>query len=207
MSTIDEIRATFFNYDKPTEELISDLIFATNGFRLPTTGVTYGAPVVVTTGDSAPSQLNTAVTVTIPWAPGIQNWGEQTFFYMRPTLANQIGVTGAQPIVITSYPTDTWTLLPLINAYYGLQLTTADVLNTVYPDSTGPFIMTAAPGSLIFTGSIELPIAGYTPPSSDGTTPPGDGTTPPLNSDGTDGTEPDLGPDWEPNGESGADAG
>lgn len=198
---------TFFNYNKPTEELLSDLIFATNGFRLPTTGVTYGTPVSTITSTSAASQPNTSITVSIAWTQGIQNWGEQTFYYMRPTLANQIGVAGAQPIAINSYPIDAWTLLPQINAYYGLQLTQADVLDTFYTSSAGPFILTAAPDSLIFTGSISLPIAGYTAPSSDGTSGSDGVTTPPLNSDGSDGTDPDLQPDWEPNGESGVIAG
>lgn len=219
MSLIQQIRQTFFNYNKSSALIFRDLIFYTNGFWLPLTGVSYSAPVQVTTGSGATAYLNTAITVEIDYGPGVPNYGSKTFFYGRVSLATMAPVPGAQPIVITSYPITAWELLPLINAYYGLQLTEADVLDTVYASPDGPFILTAAPGSLVFTGTLVLPIAGYTPPpptsdgtdgttgggGSDGTGGSGGGSTPPQQTTwGTDGTDPVF-PYFEPNGESGVD--
>jgi hypothetical protein len=250
MSTpsIEEIRMTFFNYDKPSQEILSDLIFATNGFRLPSTGVTYGAPVAIPGTAGLYSYVNSAITVSIPYAPGVQNYGEQTFFYSRLNLGNAAAVTNPTPIVVASYPTDTYTLLPQINAYYGLQLGESDVLNTTYANAAADFLVTAAPGSLVWTPATALDVttgvsgstgaggqgtgtaSGWTGlgPASSGTGSsssgggsgsggsggnggagsgsglPGSGVGAGSGS-GSDGVDPAVEPDFEPNGESGVD--
>lgn len=242
--TIEEIRMTFFNYNKPSQQILSDLIFATNGFRLPATGVTYGTPVAVPGPAGFYSYLNTGIEVSIPYAPGVQNYGKQTFFYSRLNLGNAAPVTGATPIVVASYPTDTYTLLPQINAYYGLQLGQDDVLNTVYADNTVDFLITAAPGSLVWTPATALDVttvvtgatgtgghgtgtavgwtglgqgsSGVAPITGDGTSGSGgsgsggsggsgsgSGSGSGGGTSGSDGVDPNVEPDFEPNGESG----
>jgi hypothetical protein len=160
MSTpsISEMCQTFFNYDKPSEEILSDLIFAANGFRLPATGVTFGTPVAIPGPSGYYSYLNTGVEVSIAWAPGVLNYGQKTFFYSRLNLGNATPVANPTPIVVASYPTDTYTLLPQINAYYGLQLGQGDVLNTTYATAAADFLVTAAPGSLVWTPATALDI-------------------------------------------------
>ncbi len=158
--SIELMNMARFKYNKPASQILNDLIFAANGFMLPPTGVTYGTPVAIPSPVGHYSYLNTAVSVSIPYVPGVQNWGEKTFFYSRLNLANMVAVPNAVPITVASYPTDTYTLLPQINAYYGLQLTAADVADVVYEDAAQSFILTALPGSLIvidalnFTGSV-----------------------------------------------------
>jgi hypothetical protein len=240
--TIEEIRMTFFNYDKPSKQILSDLIFASNGFRLPSTGVTYGTPVAVPGPSGYYSYLNTGIEVSIPYAPGVQNYGKQTFFYSRLNLGNAAPVANAVPIVVTAYPTDTYTLLPQINAYYGLQLGQDDVVNVTYADNTADFLVTAAAGSLVWTPATALDVttvvSGATGAGGHGTgtqvgwtglgqgssgVAPSDGTSGGgSGSDGTgsggsgsggsgsgsggsgsDGTDPILGVEWIPNGESG----
>jgi hypothetical protein len=244
------MRKTFFNYNKPAQQILQDLIFAANGFMLPDTGVTYGVPVAITSPQGRYSTLNSAIKVSIPYQPGAQYWGEKTFFYSRMDLANITAACNAMPIVVASYPTDTYTLLPQINAYYALQLSQADVENTVYENSAQSFIMTAQTTSLIFIDAVNFTasVSGATGITSDGTGSDGssgsggssdgssgsdgsgsgssDGSSSGSGSSGsgsdgtsgqgdggessgtpTDGTSPDLGPIWCPDGESGAQAG
>jgi hypothetical protein len=249
MSTpsIEEIRMTFFNYDKPSQEILSDLIFATNGFRLPATGVTYGTPVAIAGTAGIYSYINTGIKVSIPYAPGVPNYGEQTLFYSRLNLGNATPVTNPTPIVVASYPTDTYTLLPQINAYYGLQLGQSDVLNTSYANAAADFLVTAAAGSLVWTPATALDVttgvSGSTGAGGQGTGTasgwtglgPGSSGTPASGGSGgsgsggsggsggagsgsgmpgsgsgagagmSDGVDPAVEPDFEPNGESGVD--
>lgn len=202
--TIDEIRMTFFNYDKPSQEIIRDLIFYVNGFMLPETGVTYGAPAAFAGPDTGYfSYLNTSVEVSIAYQPYVPNYGKRTFFYSRLNLGNAYPVTNPTPIVVASYPTDTYTLLPQINAYYGLQLGESDVLNTPYANAATDFLVTAAVTSLVWTPASALDVttsvAGATGAGGHGTGtatgwtglgPASSGVTPPSGGDGTgsDGT-------------------
>jgi hypothetical protein len=175
---------SYFNYNKPAEQILRDLIFATNGFLVPPQGILFGNPIAQTplTGDRY--QRDTVITIEAdPAMPWQQLTGTQTLLYKRVNLADFLPAANASggtvvPIPITAYPTDIWTLLPLINAYYGLQLTQADVLNTPIPAPVWPITMTANPASPAFSGSVVLNIAGVTPPpppTSDGTS--GDGTS------------------------------
>jgi hypothetical protein len=244
----------FFNYNKPAVDILRDLIYASNGFMLPATGVLYGTPIAVTPLVADRYQRDSIVKVTMDPALPYQPWkGHRTFLYKRLNLGDVMPVAASStPLSIASYPTNTYTLLALINEYYNMKLTQADVLNTTYTSIAGPFLITAAPGSLAFESSSSLSVTGYTqpPPSSgsdgsgsdgsgsggsgsdgsgsggsgsDGTGSDGSGSdgsgsdgSGGSGSDGsggsgggssgagTDGVDPTLGPDWEPNGESGA---
>lgn len=200
----------YFNFNKPAEQILRDLIFATNGFLVPAEGVLFGTPVAVTPLLGDRQQRNTTITIemdaSMPW----QNLtGLQTLMYKRPSLADFVPVQSpVMPIVIASYPVTIWELLPQINAYYGLQLTEADVLNTEYDAPVYPIVMYAAPGSVAFTGSVVLNVQGViapVPPTSDGTSGTGsDGTTTtPPTTPTSDGTTPPTGDPFNIDGETG----
>jgi hypothetical protein len=161
----------FFNYNKPSVDILRDLIYASNGFMLPASGVLYDTPLAVTPLVADRYQRDSVIKVQMDPTVPYQQWrGHRTFLYKRLNFADLIpnvpwNVTPT-PIPITTYPTNVYALLPQINAYYGLQLTEADVLNTSFASSAATFQMTAAPGSVSWEGTTYLPIQGYTPPTS-----------------------------------------
>jgi hypothetical protein len=245
---------TFFNYNKPAVDILRDLIYATNGFMLPATGVLYGTPLVVTPLVADPYQRDTVIEVSMDPSVPYQPWtGHRTVLYKRLSLANMVLPMGVTPIQVAALPTTTYAMLAVINAYFGLQLSEADVQNTTYTEANA-FLLSAAPGSLAFEGSLDITtavsVAGASPASdgisstgSDGSSGSGSSGSSGSGSDGssgsgsgsgssgsgsgssgsgsgsdgsgsgsgssgagTDGTDPVLGPDWEPDGESGAEA-
>lgn len=156
----------YFNYNKPAVQILRDLIYATNGFMLPATGVLYDAPIPITPLVADRYQRDTVIKVqmdpTIPYQPW---YGHCTFLYSRVQLGEFVPVQNpVVPIVIPAYPFSIWDILPLINAYYGLQLTTADVLDTTYTVAAYPITVYADPSSPTFSGSMILNVQGVVAP-------------------------------------------
>jgi hypothetical protein len=145
------------DYSKKPQDIIRDLIYASNGFMLPATGVLYGVPTSTTPLVADAYQRDTFVQLSIdPNAYPRRYRGSRTFLYKRIDLGTLNALTSASPtILVTSLPTDSYTLLSQINACYGLQLSQADVQNITYGSVVGA-VLAAEPTSLAFQGNLAL---------------------------------------------------
>jgi hypothetical protein len=155
-----------YDYNKSSQDIIRDLIYSSNGFMLPATGVLYGIPSAITPLVADRYQRDTLIQLSMdPSIPSKLFRGSRSFLYKRIDLAQLIPVAATPvPIQVASFPTDTYTLLAQINAYYGLKLSYADVQNITYTSIVGA-IMAATLGSLAFEGNCTLNLQLAAPPA------------------------------------------
>jgi hypothetical protein len=152
------------DYSKKSQDIIRDLIYASNGFMLPATGVLFGNPTSTTPLVADAYQRDTFVRLSMD--PNVfprRYRGSRTFLYKRIDLSTlKASASTPTPIQVISLPTDTYTLLNQINAYYGLQLAQADVQNITYGSVNGA-VLAADVTSLAFQGYLTLNLQLATP--------------------------------------------
>jgi hypothetical protein len=141
------------NLSLPAQAIVAQLVSDLYGVTLPSTAV-WSPPVAYSPILEDTYQRDTAVTLTQPdGSVGIT--GSATIRYSRISLAS-LSTGDSYPIEVTQFPVSVESLLPQINAAYGLDLTLADVLNTTYTTAEGPFLLTANPTSWAWKGIAEL---------------------------------------------------
>lgn len=144
-----------FRYKKPSEEIIRDLIWFSNGFRVPNDVVTFGNPVSFTPYPGDSIRRDTRVTLTGKITNTRYFQGSTTVFYRRLTF-QELTVLDNKPIVVTNFPFTTWQILDQLNERYGIMLEKSDVFNIVYETMEGPFKVVARPESLVWQGELDL---------------------------------------------------
>jgi hypothetical protein len=141
---------------KPSEQLVRDAVYNTNGFRLPREAV-FGLPAVWQAPPDDISGRDTTVVVSMPTTSCSRDTGARQLLYQRLDLSQLQPVAGAQ-IVVKAVPFTLYSLLDQINTYYGVKLDQTDVIDQTFNTVTGPFNLAAQPTSLAWKNQVALPV-------------------------------------------------
>lgn len=140
------------NFLQAGEQILLDLINADNAKELPLSAVSFGAPTVVEGGAAE------ATSVTMSANTGSGYKGSQTFTYNRVPLSFMN--VNEPDLVVETVEETIHALIPFLNSTFGIQLTEADIVDgpiaPQQPDVNSTITITAAPGSLVFVGSVDL---------------------------------------------------
>lgn len=142
------------DFTKPALQILVDLINATNGTSLTLTDIDFSACAATGGGNR-----NTGVTITAK--PNTGYTGHRDLTYDRVDLAS---IPGSRSKVFQlGSAVSAKDLLPALNAAYGLNLTTDDIIDDPMPTFTGgdpaeqePFTLRAKATSYIYRGSVVL---------------------------------------------------
>jgi hypothetical protein len=141
-------------FAKTSEELVRDLVFKDNGYKLPKDAV-FGVPNAYAPIPGDRSRRDTWVDVHVPRHWWQRDRGAVKLFYRRYNL----DMLKLNPQKILALPTETFTLfsvLPQINAYYDTLLSEDDVMDATWEPGPGPFVMVAQSGSLAWEGEVNV---------------------------------------------------
>lgn len=141
---------------KPSEEIVRELIYFTNGVKFDSRDVTFGAPEVYPIAGFDTIERNTRLTVSPGNISGFS--GDRIVFYRRLDLKD-ITPVSLNSITIFELPVSTHQLLDQINLRYGLSLSVDDVQDVMYPSTQGPFPLIAKASSLVWIGEYSLPLS------------------------------------------------
>lgn len=140
-----------YDLNKPAKDILLDLIFFSNGIRFNDSEVGFGAAQALDATPDNPGDPNTFIPIFVPDTVDERYEGNTGFMYRR------IGIDEITPvgtdISVPSFPTTTYELLPILNAYYGTQWTQDDLVNYTYLAAVNPLTITFQPGSLCYYGT------------------------------------------------------
>ncbi len=136
--------------------MVRDLIYNTNGFRLPV-NATFGTPTPYIPAAEDKTRNNTVVKVSMPEASHKPQTGQKWIHYQRWDLA-KLKAQPNQQIAVPSLPFTLSSLLPQINAYYGTNLALTDFIDVTYTSLVNPITLAAMHSSLAYVGQLTLPI-------------------------------------------------
>lgn len=146
------------NFKQANAKILLDLVNADNEATLTTPltvdQVSFSAPVVV----GAPGTLPTKVTMTGVAAEGFKGSAELTYNRVNLNFMNPEGTEDLFVEVTTE--TQISQVIAQLNERFGIQLTADDVVEGALPAApaegqVAPFTITAAAGSLVWTGSVQ----------------------------------------------------
>ena len=140
------------NYNRPSEQILYDLLYYTGGAWLPKDSLSFGAPQPWGPIAGDPYQRDTQLDVTVGPGAHPRQRGTATIRYRREDVGT-MPVLVDVPIEVESLPFTTHQLLPQLNLRYGLQLGPADLLNETFWGSVDGYSLHVAPGSLVWRGT------------------------------------------------------
>lgn len=145
------------NYNKPSIEILSDLIYYTNGIRLDLTELNISKPEnyqLPALGEAGDLDRNTKLSIS-----GLKQ-GRRAFrgrcivFYRRLDL-NWLE-SDYEPMYINATSIRSIDLLEFINVYYGLQLSDSDIVDEVITKGSFPYKIRATFDSLVWVGESKI---------------------------------------------------
>lgn len=143
-------------YHKPAREILRDLVYYTNGYRLqPTAEFTVPQPYSAPEEDT--SGRDTTITVYIPYQACGRQRGSKRLVYRRFDL----GLLTPKPdakITVNAFPFTLYGILDKINAAYGIQLTQDDVEDATFTTLQEVYPMTAKATSLAWSKTMNVAI-------------------------------------------------
>lgn len=140
-----------------SEQLVRALVFYNNGFHLPKE-VVFGAPKHYAPLEGDPNQSDTSVRVSMPQGCYRGDMGHKWLHYRRLDFG-QLVSPNPGGILLPPGAFSLVSILPKINALYGINLAAEDIVDATYTAGQGPATMQAYPTSLAWQGQINLPIS------------------------------------------------
>lgn len=146
------------NFNKPANEILLDLIYASCGILFRNWHLEFAQPHPLS---AAPDwdwewRPNTYVKVCVDEVESDHFEGSTVIVYRRVPVGELPEYNNSQ-MTLDIAPFHTVDLLPQINAKYRTQLTAADVINDQFTDPNKPVVLRMAPDSLCFIGQRVLP--------------------------------------------------
>jgi hypothetical protein len=138
------------DFNRPTNEVVLDLIYLTNKVKLHSTHATIDEKSIIAI-DTRPDidwDENSMVKVNVKGNDYPPTNTKKSFFYHRLTF----DAAGLQKLPTSYGGKSVWDILPDINAAYHTNITTADVVNAVIP-ANGIFKLQATKTSPIWQGN------------------------------------------------------
>lgn len=146
----------YATFNKPSSEIVLDLIYFANGVRFTKEEVLFGQLTSFEPLEIDPYQRNTKVDLT---GQGRMS-GSFTSTYRRLELEKQKPISDL-PILVSDIPVNAHALLELVNYKYGLGLEPVDIIDDLFEDFTQPLSFRATPESLAWTGTLSVEITFY----------------------------------------------
>jgi hypothetical protein len=141
-----------YDFDRPETEVLCDLVYVTNKYKLPPPMVVFGTPQVLDQRPDIEDDPNTYIPAKVNSKFDHRLVPRETgFLYHRIPLA-ALRVVDNSVITPPAVPFKTYDILDQINRQLGVQLTENDLVNTEYTTLDDDFIITALPTSKIWTG-------------------------------------------------------
>lgn len=139
-----------------SEQYVRDLVYFTNGFHLPRDAV-FANPTHYEPHQGDPNQSDTSVVVSMPQGRCGGDTGQKTLYYKRLFLSQLTQLTpGAIILPLASFSFSS--ILPQINALYGINLDVTDIIDRECSPGDDTFLLRANPNSLAWQTDIYLPI-------------------------------------------------
>ncbi|BCM95213.1 hypothetical protein [Burkholderia phage FLC6] len=141
-----------YDFDRPEDEILCDLVYVSNKYKLPPPMVVFGTPQELDQRPDIEDDPNAYIPAKInPKFDHRMFPNETGFLYHRIPLAALRVVDNSiiQPLAI---PFKTYDILDQINQQLGVRLTENDLENTEYTTMDDDFVITAKPTSKIWTG-------------------------------------------------------
>lgn len=149
-----------YDFDRPEEKILCDLIYIANKYRMEPPVVTFGIPKAFDQRPDIEDDPNTYIPAKVnPKFDQRLVKGATGFRYTRiPLAALRMAENSLiQPPVV---PFKTYDILPQINQQLGVQLTENDLENITYTTMNDDFIIRAKPTSLIWIGWRNIQVNG-----------------------------------------------
>lgn len=149
-----------YNFDRPDEEIVCDLINIANGYKLYPAVVQFGVPQVFDPRRDVDEDINTYIPAVVDPSFDQRMVPDETgFLYTRVPLAALRLVENIK-IVPPSLPFSTYDVLDQINVQLKTRLTEEDLENTEYTTLDDDFIIRAKPTSKVWIGERLLAVDG-----------------------------------------------
>lgn len=141
-----------YDFDRPEDEILCDLVYVTNKYKLPPPMVVFGTPQELDQRPDIEDDPNAYIPAKVNPKFDFRLVPRETgFLYHRIPLA-ALRVVDDSVITPLAIPFKTYDILDAINQQLGVQLTENDLENTEYTTMDDDFIITAKPTSKIWTG-------------------------------------------------------
>ena len=142
------------NFNKSSETLAMELIYASTGFKAPVSKVVFGLPQILDPRLDLQNDENTFIPAAFDSAYDARFSSDGGFRYKRLPLSELFHDTSLQPVV-PAVPFRTHAVLAQLNALYDAQLEEDDVLD-LENTQEGSFTVVASPLSLVWIGYAVL---------------------------------------------------
>lgn len=144
------------DYNRPSEQILLDLLFYTSGTAIPEGSLVFGTPATFGPYQNDPFKRDTRVRVSVAPSPSARMRGTVTLQYARLWLDDFIPEFDQIPITVATLPFTAHEILPMLNARYGLQLSEADVENDSFGVAAPTYAIRAKPSSLVWQGALPI---------------------------------------------------
>lgn len=145
-----------FDYNRPSLELVFDLIVSANGTALQKADVVFGTPQAFIPFESDPHKRNTRVVASAMLSETSRLRGKVTLSYRRLDLEDFVPEFEDQQVSVTSLPFTAYQILEQINARYGLALEESDIVDAVYTQLAERYAIAADARSLAWIGELSI---------------------------------------------------
>jgi hypothetical protein len=141
-----------YDFDRPETDILCDLVYVTNKYKLPPPMVSFGTPMELDQRPDIEDDPNSYIPAVVNPKFDYRMFVTETgFLYHRIPLA-ALRVQDDSVIQPLAIPFKTYDILAAINQQLGVQLSENDLENTEYTTMDDDFIITAKPTSKIWTG-------------------------------------------------------
>lgn len=144
------------DYNKPSAELVYDLIVYANGTAVPQSDLVFGLPEAFAPYASDPLRRDTRVTVSAMLYPFARQRGKVVLTYRRLALEQFIPEFEDVLIEVPTLPFTAHQVLPMINARYGLSLSEMDIEDAAYTEAAATYPIRARAESLAWQGVLDI---------------------------------------------------
>lgn len=155
--------ASFSNFDRPTKEILIDLIYQFNKYRVPVQHITFGLPEPLDLYPGIVTDENTFVPVTVNEIYDNRFDGRNGFLYRRISMTELVEDMSVK-FDLPEFPFRMAEILPHLNLKFHTQLTVDDIENTLV-ESPAQLVLAANKYSLVFVDEVQFHPGGYIPPT------------------------------------------
>lgn len=150
------------NFDRPSKEILMDLIYQSNKYRVPVQHITFGLPGPLDIYPDILTDENTFVPVVVNAVFDDRFDGRNGFMYRRLSLAEELVEDESVTFDLPEFPFRMVEILPLINQKFHTQLEAGDIENTLV-ESPAQLVVRASEYSLVWVDSVRFNPGGYVP--------------------------------------------
>lgn len=143
------------DYNRPSLEVLRDLLYESNEYVPPEHHTTFGWPTALDQRPELPNDPNTFIPMTVEKQEDDRFSDKAGLMYRRTPFAEVLRGPGEVPI-LKNFPFKLYDVLDQLNAWFDVQLTPDDVYDQSFTDASQVFQLRFKPCALIFIEDIVL---------------------------------------------------